>query len=116
MGASCNAPSPAAAGSRTQDADLSAEGHEHGRWCVEVMRGLGLVPPASAAAGKGVVAPPPPLHVGVSFGAAVLLDLANVAPEAIRSAALLVPGGLAPGESPRRHPLPLACASVHLLA
>jgi pimeloyl-ACP methyl ester carboxylesterase len=47
--------------------------------------------------GKGGV-PPVPLHAGVSFGGAVLLDLANVAPEAIRGAALIVPGGLIPGE------------------
>lgn len=40
-----------------------------------------------------------PLHAGVSFGGAVLLDLANVAPEAIRGAALIVPGGLIPGSA-----------------
>ena len=59
-----------------------------------MLRGLGLVPPAGAEGGKA----PPPLHIGVSFGGAVLLDLAVVAPEAIRGAALVVPGGLLPGE------------------
>lgn len=88
-------PAPVAAGSRTQDAELDINKHENGKWSLEVLRGLGLVPPAGAEGGK---APPPPLHVGVSFGGAVLLDLAVVAPEAIRGAALVVPGGLLPGE------------------
>ncbi|EFN53901.1 hypothetical protein CHLNCDRAFT_136076 [Chlorella variabilis] len=84
---------PFQAGSRTQDAELDINKHENGKWSLEVLRGLGLVPPAGAEGGK---APPPPLHVGVSFGGAVLLDLAVVAPEAIRGAALVVPGGLMP--------------------
>jgi pimeloyl-ACP methyl ester carboxylesterase len=43
-----------------------------------------------------------PLHIGVSFGGAVVIDLANVAPEAVRGAVLMVPGGLMPG----RHATP----------
>lgn len=84
------------AGSRTEDALLDPTTHDNGKWCVEVLRGLALLAPPQA--GSAAAAPTPPLHVGVSFGAAVIIDLAAVAPEAIRGAVLLVPGGLIPGE------------------
>lgn len=86
-------------GSRSEDVELDPAKHEQGKWCLEVLRGLGLVPPAGAEGGKGKrgAFPPPPLHLGASYGASVIADLAVVAPEAIRGAALLVPAGLMPG-------------------
>lgn len=67
----------------------------------------GAAPDAAAAgaeAAAGAAAPaaqPPrpaaPLHVGVSVGGAMLLDMALVRPEAIAGAALLAPGCLHPG-------------------
>lgn len=64
--------------------------HDHGRWCAEVLEALELL-----HAGK-----PPPLHVGMSVGGAMLMDLALVRPEAIGAAALVVPGCLHPGGKP----------------
>lgn len=53
---------------------------------------------AGAAAGGGGT---PPLHactyVGFSMGGSSILDLGHVAPQAIRCAALVVPGSLHPG-------------------
>lgn len=89
-------PLPPAAGSRSQDADLDPSKHEQGRWMLEVLRGLGLAGPGAWAAEA------PPVHIGVSFGAASVLDLAAVAPDTIRAAALVVPGGLMPGQWRRR--------------
>ncbi|EFN58907.1 hypothetical protein CHLNCDRAFT_140848 [Chlorella variabilis] len=43
-----------------------------------------------------IYVPDLPYQGGVSLGAAVIIDLAAVAPEAIRGAVLLVPGGLIP--------------------
>ena len=63
--------------------------HEYGQWCLEVMTCLGLLREEAL----------PPLQVGVSLGGVALLDLATVAPETIRAAALVVPGGLHPGGS-----------------
>jgi pimeloyl-ACP methyl ester carboxylesterase len=76
---------------------LDIKQHENGKWCLEVLQGLGLVPRAGIKADSGS-APQAPLHIGVSFGGAVLLDLAVVAPEAIRGAALVVAGGFMPGQ------------------
>lgn len=81
-----------AAGSRSEDVrELEAANHDTGRWCLEVLQALKLVGPAAPAG-------PPPLHIGLSFGGAALLDLAVVAPQAIRAAALVVPGGLLASE------------------
>lgn len=80
---------PCQAGSRSEPAVLDPAAHGHGRWCAEVVQGLGLLRPGA----------PPPLHVGVSLGGAVLLDLAVVRPEAVRAAALVVPGCLHRGGS-----------------
>lgn len=68
---------PPAAGSHTDPAVLDTATHGHGRWCVEVMNGLGLLGGGSAAAGGdgGRGASVAPLHVGISLGGAVLLDL-----------------------------------------
>ncbi|KAL4420517.1 hypothetical protein ABPG75_010173 [Micractinium tetrahymenae] len=97
---------PYQAGSRSDDILLGSSTHEHGKWALEVLQALGLAPgvagTTAAASGsvQGAAAaslpPRPPLHIGVSFGGAVVIDLANVAPEAIRGAALVVPGGLLP--------------------
>eukprot|EP00887_Chlorella_sp_A99_P007447 scaffold2.g7447.t1 len=92
---------PYHSGSRSKDAVLDPHTHEHGKWALEVLQALGLVPPRHAGADDGgstAPQPPPlaPLHVGVSFGGAVLIDVAQVAPDAIRGAALIVPAGLLP--------------------
>lgn len=79
---------PCQAGSRSDPAVLDPATHGHGRWCAEVVQALGLL--------RGGA--PPPLHVGVSLGGAVLLDLAVVRPEAVRAAALVAPGSLHPGK------------------
>ncbi|KAL4457814.1 hypothetical protein ABPG75_012679 [Micractinium tetrahymenae] len=79
---------PAQAGSRSEDpVEHEAFNHDTGRWCLEVLQALKL-------AGRDAPSGPPPLHIGLSFGGATLLDLAVVAPESIRAAALVVPGGL----------------------
>lgn len=98
---------PAAAGSLSDPAVLDPATHGHGRWCLEVVQALGLLPDAdnrgssSDAAGSAHDAPQqtrppalPPFHAGVSIGADMVLDLAAVAPGAIRAAALVVPGRL----------------------
>ena len=41
---------------------------------------------------------PNPLHMGISFGGAILMDLMCVAPQRIQAAALLVPACLHPGK------------------
>lgn len=94
-----------AAGSRSADAELAASTHEHGKWALEVLRALRLVPeealPASRGSSSGqasLTQQKPPLHIGLSFGGAVVMDLAVVASGAIRGAALVVPAGLMPGE------------------
>ncbi|KAL4433944.1 hypothetical protein ABPG75_000385 [Micractinium tetrahymenae] len=109
---------PGQGGGRSGPAVLDPATHGHGRWAAEVLEALGLVIPASggnatgsgspggaAASGPGAAGssaagtggrPQPPLHVGLSFGGAVLLDLAIVRPGAIRAAALVVPGSLHP--------------------
>jgi len=93
--------------------------HAHGKWCLEVVRALGLLPedaaacismeegsdpseepaaqPAAQAAGAQAV--PAPLHTGISLGGSMLLDLAVVEPSAIGGAALVVPGGMCPGQA-----------------
>lgn len=54
--------------------------HGHGRWCVEVMQGLGLLGRNDAGSGARGAPPPRPLpHVGMSLGGAVLLDLVRPA-------------------------------------
>lgn len=68
---------------------LDTESHGHGRWCAEVVEALGLLREGA----------PRPLHMGVSLGGALLLDLAVVRPEAIGGAALICPGSLHPGGS-----------------
>lgn len=75
-------------GGRSAALVLDPASHEVGRWCVEVMGALGLLREGQA----------PPLHVGVSMGGSSILDLAAVAPETIRGAALVVPGSLHPGK------------------
>lgn len=72
-------------------AELEPASHDTGRWCLEVLQALKL-------AGPHALAGPPPLHIGLSWGGAALLDLAVVAPEVIRAASLVVPGGLGPSE------------------
>lgn len=47
--------------------------HAHGRWCWEVVKGLGLLD----AGGEGAASVRPPLHVGISLGGAMLLDLVS---------------------------------------
>ena len=42
---------------------LDPASHGYGRWCLEVLRGLGLLPG------------PPLMHVGISLGGSMLLDL-----------------------------------------
>ncbi|KAL4451883.1 hypothetical protein ABPG75_007545 [Micractinium tetrahymenae] len=93
---------PLQAGSRSEPAVLDPASHGHGRWCVEVMEGLGLL------GGAGLPPPHPPLHVGISLGGSVLLDLAVVKPEAVGGAALLVPGSLHPEFA--KHLMPLSVA------
>ncbi|KAL4855140.1 Glutamate synthase [NADH] [Chlorella vulgaris] len=94
---------PYHASSRSADAELAAGTHEHGKWALEVLRALRLVPeealPASQSCRSSQAAlsqQKPPLHIGLSFGGAVVMDLAVVAPGAIRGAALVVPAGLMP--------------------
>ncbi|PSC73157.1 Diacylglycerol O-acyltransferase 2 isoform A [Micractinium conductrix] len=83
---------PCQAGSRSDPALLDPATHAYGRWAAEVVLGLGLL--------RGTR---PPVHVGVSLGALVLLDLAVVKPEAICGAALLSPGmGLEPVTGQKR--------------
>lgn len=119
-----------AAGSRSDPAVLDSSTHAHGRWCLEVMQALGLLPEQASPTGtsnpgasggsagtsdsrasssNGVGGSSireqepkrrqrPPLHLGVSLGGTMLLELGCVvAPEAVGGAALVVPGGLLPG-------------------
>ncbi len=108
-------PCPSAAGSRSDPAVLNPSTHAHGRWCLEVIQALGLLPQQSSGGttsggGRGGTTSgaskqegtccrqPPPLHVGVSLGGTMLLELGCVvAPHAVGGAALVVPGGLLPG-------------------
>lgn len=77
-----------AAGSRSQPVVLDTGRHGYGRWCAEVVEGLGLM------TGQA----PAPAHLGVCLGGAALLDLAAIWPEAVGGAALVVPLGLEPGK------------------
>lgn len=77
------------------------------------MPAAGATVAGDCAPGVGRSRGQPPLHVGLSFGGAVLLDLAIVRPEAIRAAALVVPGSLHPGEAGGQ-PLRVPC-NVHRL-
>eukprot|EP00887_Chlorella_sp_A99_P006898 scaffold2.g6898.t1 len=86
---------------RSDPVVLDPAQHEWGTWCVQVMEGLGLLRPGT----------PPPLHLGVSMGGCTILDLAAVAPETVRGAALLCPGGLHPAlPCPRPRPFGAAIA------
>lgn len=78
---------PCQPGSRSQPVVLDTGRHGYGRWCAEVVEGLGLM------AGQA----PAPAHLGVCLGGAALLDLAAIWPEAVGGAALVVPLGLEPG-------------------
>jgi pimeloyl-ACP methyl ester carboxylesterase len=68
--------------------NLSAEtrpaprGHQYGRWLREVLEQLALGPVPM---------------IGISFGGAVVLDLASAFPSLVRRSALLVPAGFAGG-------------------
>lgn len=119
-----------AAGSSSDPAVLDPSTHAHGRWCLEVMQALRLMPEQTSSTGNsnpgasggsggtgdtrartnsggggGSIREQgpkrrqrPPLHLGVSLGGTMLLELGCVvAPEAVGGAALVVPGGLLPG-------------------
>ncbi|KAL4457788.1 hypothetical protein ABPG75_012653 [Micractinium tetrahymenae] len=123
---------PCHAGSRSDPAVLDPATHGHGRWCLQVVRALGLLPGSTSSGGDGtdsqggdswdacqqqLPAVEPPFHAGVSIGADMLLDLAVVAPGAIRAAALLVPARLQRGGGPAALPtgLLLRCVLCSLL-
>ncbi|KAI8463745.1 MAG: Alpha/Beta hydrolase protein [Monoraphidium minutum] len=77
---------PCDAGSRSAPIPVDPANHGWGRWAAGVLDALGLPAPGG----------PPPVHVGMSFGGAVTLDLAAVSPAAIAAAALVVPISLDP--------------------
>lgn len=81
---------PGQGGSRSDNALLDPALHRHGTWAGEVVAALGLLGPGDAR---------PPLGIGISLGAAVLLDLAVTCPQAVRGAALIAPVCLYPGGS-----------------
>lgn len=83
---------PGQAGSRSDPAVLDSAAHGHGTWAAEVVAALGLTAPGTT----------PPLGVGISLGAAVLLDLAVTCPGVVRAAALIAPVCLYPGEQAGR--------------
>ena len=83
---------PGQAGSRSDPALLDPAAHGHGAWAAEVLEALGL------GGGGGGGGQRPPLGIGVSLGAAVLLDLMVISPGAVRGAALIAPVCLHPGE------------------
>lgn len=107
----CLPPARGAAGSRTDPIELDSSAHGHAHWAAEVLAALALAgTPAAAAgapaeAGGGEAASAsgagskarPPLHMGVSLGGALLLDLMATRPETVGGAVLVVPGSLNPG-------------------
>ena len=74
---------PCQAGSRSDPVPLDPATHDHGKWCADVIHGLGLQDT-------------PLLHVGVSLGGGVLIDLARVEPKLIHAAVLVVPACVHP--------------------
>lgn len=60
----------------------AARGHQYARWLREVLNALGLGPVPM---------------IGISFGGAVVLDLASAFPSLVSKSALLVPGGFVGG-------------------
>jgi pimeloyl-ACP methyl ester carboxylesterase len=90
----------AAAGSRSEPRPIDPAGHGWGWWARDVVAGLGLLPPPGGGGRPAAAA-----HVGMSMGAAVAMDLAAVAPEAVGAAVLIVPICLDPGAGgPRARP------------
>ncbi len=73
------APDPIGQPGRSAQTRVPPGEHNHGKWMVDVLNGLGLeqLP-----------------FIGVSFGGGILLDTASYAPERISKAALMAPAGL----------------------
>jgi pimeloyl-ACP methyl ester carboxylesterase len=73
------APDPIGQPGRSAQTRVPPGGHNHGKWMVDVLNGLGLeqLP-----------------FIGVSFGGGIVLDTASYAPERISKAALMAPAGL----------------------
>lgn len=73
------APDPIGQPGRSAQTRVPPGEHNHGKWMVDVLDGLGLeqLP-----------------FIGVSFGGGILLDTASYAPERISKAALMAPAGL----------------------
>jgi pimeloyl-ACP methyl ester carboxylesterase len=73
------APDPIGQPGRSAQTRVPPGDHNHGKWMVDVLDGLGLerLP-----------------FIGVSFGGGIVLDTASFAPERISQAALMVPAGL----------------------
>ena len=74
---------PCQGGSRSDPAPLNPNTHDHGRWCADVIHGLKLQDT-------------PLLHVGVSLGGGILIDLARVEPKLIHAAVFVVPACIHP--------------------
>lgn len=72
---------PCDAGSRSEDIPVDPANNGWGWWALDVVQGLGLLEPGL----------PVPVHTGMSFGGAVILDLMAVAPRSVAAAALIVP-------------------------
>ena len=73
------APDPIGQPGRSAQTRVPPGEHNHGKWMVDVLDGLGLEPLP---------------FIGVSFGGGIVLDTASYAPERITKAALMAPAGL----------------------